>query len=264
MAGRYQYLPDLPAEEYAELAESIRTLGVLVPVLVDRDGHIVDGHHRAAIAAELGVGCPTERVDRPAEQLRTLAFELNLTRRHLSRVQKRQLTAVSLRADPQLSDREHGRRCGVDHKTAAAVRSKLESTGEIPQSAARTSQDGRTRPATQPPRASSLDNDGADDDEDSRSAAISRNEPVAGTLEKRGRRRRPLPDQARDAGWDLRKAAERIERITRDERMAGNRRRVTLVLRGHLQWVADTVATALDALDAQAGVELTDRKEGTA
>jgi len=31
-------------------------------------------------------------------------------------------------------------------------------------------------------------------------------------------RRKPLPDQARDAGWDIRKCAERIERIAADDR----------------------------------------------
>ncbi len=262
MAGRYQYLPGLPAGEYAELAESIRTLGVLVPVVVDRDGEIVDGHHRAAIAADLGVGYPTQRIDRPAEQLRTLAFELNLNRRHLDRQQKRQLLVTSLQADPQLSNREHGRRTGTSYELARAVRAELEETRRLTETVSRLGADGRTRPATQPEHAPPAADDL--DDETGDSAATGRDEPATGALPKRGRRRRPLPEQARDAGWELRKAAERIERITGDERMAGNRRRVTLALRGHLHWVADTVAAALELLDDQAGVELTDPREGTA
>lgn len=60
----------------------------------------------------------------------------------------------SLRADPQLSNREHARRIGVDDKTVATVRKDMEATAEIPQSDTRTSGDGRVRPATQPERTS--------------------------------------------------------------------------------------------------------------
>ena len=58
----------------------------------------------------------------------------------------------SLRADPGLSNREHARRTGADHKTVQAVREESESTGEIPQSETRVSGDGRVRPASQPSR----------------------------------------------------------------------------------------------------------------
>ena len=45
-----------------------------------------------------------------------------VNRRHLSREQKRELIAESLRADPILRDREHARRCGVNHETVGRVR----------------------------------------------------------------------------------------------------------------------------------------------
>ena len=45
-----------------------------------------------------------------------------MNRRHLSREQKRALIAESLRADPILRDREHARRCGVNHETVGRVR----------------------------------------------------------------------------------------------------------------------------------------------
>lgn len=54
--------------------------------------------------------------------------------------------------DPGLSNREHARRTGADHKTVQAVREESESTGEIRQSETRVSGDGRVRPASQPPR----------------------------------------------------------------------------------------------------------------
>jgi len=61
--------------------------------------------------------------------------------------EKRAAITESLRKFPAFSDREHGRRLNVDHKTVAAVRRHMESTGEISQSAVRVSGDGRMRPA---------------------------------------------------------------------------------------------------------------------
>lgn len=47
-------------------------------------------------------------------------------------------------------------------------------------------------------------------------------------------RRRPLPDAARDAGWDLRKAVERLERLVADDRFGDNAEQVATHLRSHL------------------------------
>jgi hypothetical protein len=69
---------------------------------------------------------------------------------------KRAELATSLLLAPELSDREHGRRCGADHKTVAAARRRLQESGEIPHFLRRV--DPRTgkqsQPATQRPRAS--------------------------------------------------------------------------------------------------------------
>jgi hypothetical protein len=46
--------------------------------------------------------------------------------------------------------------------------------------------------------------------------------------------RRGLPDQARDAGWDLRKIVERLERIAADDRFTANKETVAPHLRSHL------------------------------
>jgi ParB-like chromosome segregation protein Spo0J len=122
----YQVMPPLTADEYAELAESIRAHGVQIPITVDEAGNIIDGYNRAAIAAQLGVECPRAvRAGLTEEAKRGLAYELNTNRRHLSREQKRALVAASLRSDPGLSDREHARRCGVTHPTVASVRREL-------------------------------------------------------------------------------------------------------------------------------------------
>lgn len=153
MTAPYQLLPPLNETELAELAASINEHGVMVPVLVDEDGVVIDGHHRQRIADDLGIDYPVvQRADLSDADKRTLALSLNLHRRHLTRDQKRAVIAASLTADPELSNRQHAERTGADHKTVGTVRDELESTGEIPQSTERTSADGRVRPATQPPR----------------------------------------------------------------------------------------------------------------
>lgn len=129
----FQFLPRLSDDEYSALETSIREHGVQVPITVDENRSIIDGHHRKEIAERLGVECPRRfAMDLTDEQKRTLALSLNLDRRHLNREQKRELVEKSLRADPHLSDRGHAQRTGVDHKTVGSRRRELEARGEFP------------------------------------------------------------------------------------------------------------------------------------
>lgn len=162
MSG-FQVMPPLAPDERVELEASIRAHGVQVPISVSSDGVIVDGHHRDEIARRHGLHCPRVIVDGDAAKLRGLAFSLNLHRRHLTREQKRAVVAKSIKADPQLSDREHGRRTGVSGNTAAAVRRDLESTAQVEQSNERVSGDGRVRPATQPRHEITVTDEGGTD-----------------------------------------------------------------------------------------------------
>lgn len=61
--------------------------------------------------------------------------------------------------------------------------------------------------------------------------------------------RRPLTDAANDAGWNLRKAMERIERIREDDRFSRNKEEVATLLRGHLTYVIETCQGILDDFD---------------
>ena len=63
-----------------------------------------------------------------------------------------------------------------------------------------------------------------------------------------GGKRRPLAEQARDAGWEIRRAAERITRIVGDDRLPINKQQVSTALRAHLLFVAQAVSAALDQL----------------
>lgn len=62
-------------------------------------------------------------------------------------------------------------------------------------------------------------------------------------------RRRPITDAARDAGWELRKAVERLERIAADDRFDRNKEEVATLLRGHLNNAIETCQGLVDHLD---------------
>lgn len=149
MSG-YQVMPRLSADEYADLEQSIKADGVLVPIIVSPGGEIIDGHHRAEIARKYGIACPEVVKHGDPTELRTFAYSLNLNRRHLTREQRRELIAQSLRQDPELGNREHARRTGASDKTVGVVREALETTAEIPQLDRTVGADGKERPATRP------------------------------------------------------------------------------------------------------------------
>jgi transcriptional regulator with XRE-family HTH domain len=95
----YQVMPPLSAEENAALKADIAARGVQVPVEYDDEGNILDGFHRVQICQELGIDCPkvVRRGLTDAEK-RAHAWALNLTRRHLSKAQKRTI-AKTLRGE---------------------------------------------------------------------------------------------------------------------------------------------------------------------
>lgn len=150
---KYQTMPPLSEEDATALEKSIRTHGIQVPVLVDEESTIIDGHHRWEIGTRCGIPVPTETREGLTEaQKVALSISLNKDRRQLSSAQKREIIAASLKAEPEASNREHARRTGADDKTVQAVRSDLESGAEIPHLEERTNPQGRTQPASKPER----------------------------------------------------------------------------------------------------------------
>ena len=144
----YQVMPPLEAYDREQLKQSIAKHGILVPLVVDENtGAYVDGHHRAELAMELGitdVPCTPRKFTSEAAK-RSYAYEVNLQRRMLTAAQKKKLLLRSLKDDPQLSDRAHAKRAGVDHKTAAKARREAEATGEVPQLDKTVGADGKAR-----------------------------------------------------------------------------------------------------------------------
>lgn len=133
---RYQYMPEMGGWDYEQLRDSIAKNGMFIEhaVVVDEDGRILDGHHRAKACAELGIECPTrEKSGLSEEQKDEYIWAVNVPRRHLSPEQKRALMTHRLVAKPEESDRRIGADLGVDGKTVAKQRAALEASAEIPQ-----------------------------------------------------------------------------------------------------------------------------------
>jgi N6-adenosine-specific RNA methylase IME4 len=146
---KYQVMPDLTPIEYEALKADIAERGVLVPVEVDENGDLLDGHHRVRAWQELradGVDLPDyPRMVRSGltdEQKRNHARSLNVLRRQLSKEQ-RDAVMVDMRRDG-MSYRQIGEAVGVSHtevaRTVAGVTNVTRVSGT----------DGKTYPAQQP------------------------------------------------------------------------------------------------------------------
>lgn len=97
MTDKYQLFDPLTDDEYAALKADIAARGVMVPVEVDEDGNILDGHHRVMACEELGIAeYPTVvREGMTEAEKRHHVRQLNFARRHLTKEQRdRQILAM--------------------------------------------------------------------------------------------------------------------------------------------------------------------------
>jgi len=184
-AELFPLMRDTDPAAFRAQVEDIRANGMHVPVTFwsDDDGYewLIDGRNRLDISAEIGAlgvdrkdgedrlvfvkafgntgwvplkECDYREVEVWSEGVwgdpYALALSLNVHRRHLTAAQKDDLIAAVLKAKPETSNRQIGAITKSDKKKVAAVRTKLESTGEIPPVDKTVGADGRARrkPAT--------------------------------------------------------------------------------------------------------------------
>lgn len=122
----YQLLPPLSRAEYDALCADIEANGVQAPVVVDKaTGEILDGHHRAEIAARLGRDFPwvEHECGSPAEG-RAYALRANLNRRNMSPEQRTALRDVQIQVAGELraegkTQEQIGAMLGVAHHTVS-------------------------------------------------------------------------------------------------------------------------------------------------
>ncbi len=130
--GRYQLLPELTTEEFTALRDDIAERGVMVPVEVDDEGRVLDGHHRARACEEMGINYPVVvRSGLTETEKRQHARRANLLRRHLSRQQRRQVIADVIADEPELSNRAVARLVGCSHNTVQQVRDDGRGGGQV-------------------------------------------------------------------------------------------------------------------------------------
>jgi hypothetical protein len=135
----WQIMPEMSEAEFQRFVNRIAAHGYLSSqeVLVDRDGRIIDGHHRARACAALGIEYPRRVLDSEREMTDDEKWEIvwliNVSRRHLTLDQQRDLVRQWLRRHPETSNRSVAADVGVSHNTVQAIRANLEESGQIDQ-----------------------------------------------------------------------------------------------------------------------------------
>ncbi len=135
--GKYQLLGKLKPEHYAALEADIVARGVLVPIEVDSDGEILDGHNRVEIAERHGLICKSiARKFKTDAEKHEHVIKLNLARRHLETYEWGGLFKLLLKSrgierdkrGPKAKDDNSGTvpelaaECGVDDDSTARAR----------------------------------------------------------------------------------------------------------------------------------------------
>lgn len=273
-----ELFPLMSGADFDELVKDVRANGLVTPIVRTPDGLILDGRNRYRACLAAGV--------RPVYEVHggepwRFVISTNLHRRHLTDSQRAMVAAkIAERAHggwahvnrPKLSDDDLGnlpptraeaaqmlsvspsqvdRARVVEKRGTESLKTAVE-TGAVPVSTA-------ARVANELTADEQNDfvekvNSGADPRRAASRADRARDippEPVAEPVvadEPSRQRRRPIADAANDIGWDMRKQAEKLSRLLDDDRLPKNEEQVALALRGHLLFVAETVATALNKL----------------
>ena len=85
-------IPSLSKEEYEALKDDISKRGLSYPIIINKEGCILDGHHRYKICNELGVQPITSVKEFPNELSESeFVITVNLCRRQLNDFQKAEL-----------------------------------------------------------------------------------------------------------------------------------------------------------------------------
>ncbi|MCM3906873.1 ParB N-terminal domain-containing protein, partial [Trueperella bernardiae] len=96
--------PMLPADELAELTQSIRANGLRQPIVLDTEGRILDGRNRYVACEKAGI--QPQFTTYEGEDLAEYVIDCNTSRRHMSTGARAMASALILEADGR---RENGR-----------------------------------------------------------------------------------------------------------------------------------------------------------
>jgi 16S rRNA G966 N2-methylase RsmD len=120
-------VPEMSASEYEAFKLDIKERLLLVPITVNSQGVILDGHHRFRACQELGIKCSYVIADFENELLEKLfVIDSNLKRRHLNSFQRAEL---ALKEKPILE--EIAKRQMISGKTLDLNQSRVDTNKEI-------------------------------------------------------------------------------------------------------------------------------------
>ena len=125
----FQSFPDLAPWEYEALKASIRRYGVILPVVKDENGDIIDGHQRERACRELGIERlpgPDASLGSPRTRSGTTPSSSTSSDAGSNRQQMRDLIAAELRRTPDLSSNWLAQTLGTTDKTVEAVRQETD------------------------------------------------------------------------------------------------------------------------------------------
>ena len=202
VSGDYQIFPAHSPDEFAGLKTSVRDRGVLVPIVVDQHGTIIDGHHRKRAYDELiAEGAKLPPYERKVVKFAsdndrlTYAVSLNERRRQLTPAQRKKVART-------LRQRGWSFRTIADELGVGSSTIKRDLAGVPHGTPARiTGKDGRRYAAVQSPTVSAFS-----EKEEKRAVALMaeldddlpQRETTVGRLEKRAKKRRVLPSAPPD------------------------------------------------------------------
>jgi ParB-like chromosome segregation protein Spo0J len=103
-------VPPMTAAESAALSASIRDIGYIgAPIMLHRDGRILDGRHREQAGAEADIAVPAQTFTGTDDEALEHVIALNVRRRHLNESQ-RAMVAAKLANITRTDTLKHGAR----------------------------------------------------------------------------------------------------------------------------------------------------------
>lgn len=130
-AAYYDFIPRPNKEDRRKLKESIKKEGIQIPLILNREGFILDGHTRFEICLELGIeNIPTEIKTFPDDIAeRKFVVMTNLARRYLNKFQKIELSWPLFELEKKRAlERENWKNnpelCKIDKKTGKILSAK--------------------------------------------------------------------------------------------------------------------------------------------
>jgi len=140
-------IPQMGPDEYDDLVEDIEKRGIIDPLVVTEEGHVIDGRERLLAAMANGLQTVPVRAFRGDEsEQRDFMLRAAVLRRHLTTGQRKALAAKLIVAEPAKSDRSIAKTTGISRPTVAMLRDDLEARDQVAESVTSTGADGKTYP----------------------------------------------------------------------------------------------------------------------